>query len=95
MKKIIEFYGETCSDCIAFAPEVARLEKEGEVEFEKIEVWNNEKNAKRMEDLKQLYGQECDGNMVVPSFYDKEKERLVCEPGSYEKLKSWVFEKEG
>ena len=90
-KKIIEFYGATCPDCYAFAPEVEKLQQEGEVDFESLEVWNNKENNQRMIALKDLYVKECGGNMVVPSFYDAESNRLICEPSGYEELKSWIF----
>ena len=46
-----------------------------------------------MEALKPLYDAECDGNFEVPSFYDAQKNRLLCLPMNYEQLKEWVFEK--
>ena len=91
MKKIIEFYGEGCPDCIVIAPAVEKLKKEEEIELKELEVWNNEENSKKMEGLKYLYDKECNGNFVVPSFYDAEGDRLLCEPRTYEELHSWVF----
>ena len=90
-KKIIEFYGQECPYCVAIVPVVDRLEKEEDVKVERLEVWHNDKNHKKMGDLKRLYDQECEGNFVVPSFYDKESDRLICNPGSYENLKKWVI----
>lgn len=92
MKKIIEFYGGTCPDCSVIAPVVQKLEEEGKVSFEKLEVWNNKENKNRMEDLKPLFDKECGGNFAVPSFYDKEKGRMLCEPTSYDELYNWIFE---
>jgi len=91
-KTIVEFYGQECPYCVEIIPEVDRLEKEEDVEVERVEVWHNEENHKRMESLKRLYDQECEGNFVVPSFYDQETNRLICDPKTYENLKSWVFE---
>ena len=90
---MIEFYGGECSDCTLIAPSVNRLEKEDGVEMEKLEVWSNEENKKRMESLRELYDMECEGNFSVPSFYDPETHRLMCEPLSYEALRAWVFER--
>lgn len=92
MKKIVEFYGGGCHDCFVVASDVQRLEKEGKVSIEKLEVWDNEKNRKRMEDLKPLYDKECGGNFSVPSFYDEEKGRILCEPTTYKELNDWIFE---
>ena len=92
-KKIIEFYGETCPHCHAIAPSVDRLEREERVAVERLEVWNNEENKARMDALARLYGKECGGNMIVPSFYDPAGDRLLCNPGSYERLREWVLER--
>lgn len=90
-KKIIEFYGGGCHDCIGIAPAVAKLEKEEGVIVEKLEVWHNEKNRKRMEALQPLYDKECGGNLSVPSFYDEDGQKLICEPVVYQELYDWVF----
>ena len=91
-KHIIEFYGATCPFCIRMAPHVDRLETEEAVVVDRLEVWNNAENKSKMEALTELYEKECNGNMVVPSFYDAETNRLICNPGSYEALKKWVFD---
>jgi len=90
-KKIVEFYGQECSYCMAIDPAVERLEKEDSVEFESLEVWHNEENKRKMASLRKLYDENCNGNFVVPSFYDPETNRLIGNPGSYENLKRWVF----
>ena len=71
---------------------VERLEQEDGVEIEALEVWHNEENKRVMNSLSRLYDKECNGNFVVPSFYDKETDRLICNPGTYENLKTWIFE---
>ena len=90
-KKIIEFYGAECPYCMALEEAVEKLEDEDGIEVEGLEVWHSEENKKRMASLKHLYDQNCNGNFVVPSFYDEEKDRLICNPGDYEDLKNWVF----
>jgi thiol-disulfide isomerase/thioredoxin len=89
---IVEFYGATCPFCKMMEPKLERLEAEGDVAIERLEVWSNEENKGKMEALKHHYDKECGGNMVVPSFYDERTDRLICNPGSYEKLKEWVFQ---
>ena len=91
MKKIVEFYGIECSDCVLADPMVTRLEKEEDVEVEKLEVWHSEENKKKMETLKSLFDKECKGDYSVPAFYDPDEERLLCEPMNYEELRSWVL----
>lgn len=90
-KKVIEFYGETCPYCAAVAPAVNRLEREDGVNVLRLEVWNNEENKARMEALRPLYEKHCDGNMVVPSFYEEATGRLICNPSSYGVLYAWVM----
>lgn len=94
-RHIIEFYGETCPYCMAIVPAVNRLEKEDNVAVERLEVWNNEGNKAQMEALRPLYEKCCNGNMVVPSFYEEATGRLICNPGSYEVLYSWIMNAEG
>ena len=94
-RKIIEFYfGRECPYCVNIIPAVKRLVAEDEVEIKKCEVWHNTENSQRMGSLRELYGEYCGGNFTVPSFYDPETKRLVCNPGSYENLKKWVFAEE-
>ncbi len=90
-KQIVEFFGGTCPFCRAIAPAVDRLEKEDGVAVERLEVWNSEENKGRMDALEHLYTKECGGNMIVPSFYDPASDRLICNPGSYERLREWVI----
>ncbi len=89
-KQVTLFYGSTCPYCQAIMPAVYRLEKDDGVVFERLEVCNNDKNNARMEALVSLYDTECGGNMVVPSFYDADTRRLLCNPGTYEALKQWL-----
>jgi thiol-disulfide isomerase/thioredoxin len=89
-KKMIVFYGQTCPHCRAIMPILDRLENEDGVLLERLEVWNNPENQERMEALTHLYEKESGGNMIVPSFYDPVTDRLLCNPGSYEKLKQWM-----
>ncbi|MEK7567000.1 MAG: hypothetical protein AAB527_02615 [Patescibacteria group bacterium] len=101
MKKLIYFHGNGCPFCAAIEPAVEKLEKEGGVEFERLEVWKggktekeyNKENQARMDSLKHHYDANCSGYMIVPSFYDAESDRLICNPGSYENLKEWIFGK--
>ena len=83
------FYGDTCPFCRLIMPALARFERETGVVIERLEVWSNPVNAEKMEALRHLYDEHCGGNMVIPSFYDANTGRLLCNPGSYEELKAW------
>lgn len=69
---IYEFYGETCPHCLDMQPIVAEVEKEKGVTFEKLEVWNNEENAKKLEEIDRG---RCGG---VPFFYNDANGKYIC-----------------
>ena len=64
---------------------VERLEKEEGVEVEKIEVWHNEENEKRLLEIDN--GKLCGG---VPFFYNTETKKFICCDESYDILKKWA-----
>ncbi len=69
---LLEFYGDTCPHCITMKPLVAKVEKKLGVTFEKIEVWNNEDNAKRLSEIDKGL---CGG---VPFFFNTESKHYIC-----------------
>lgn len=75
---IIEFYGETCPHCIAMKPIVAEVEKETGVEIEKLEAWNNDENAKKMEAYRDIISEACGGLPGVPAFVNTETKQALC-----------------
>lgn len=81
---LLEFYGDTCPHCIEMKPMVEKLEKELGVTVEKIEVWNNEENAKRLEGIDKGL---CGG---VPFFFDDERKRFICGSTDEETMKAWM-----
>ena len=81
---LLEFYGETCPHCIEMVPLVEKMEAELEVTVEKLEVWNNEENAKRMEEFDKGL---CGG---VPFFYNTEAKQFLCGATDYDTLKAWA-----
>jgi len=83
---LLEFYGKECSHCAAMAPLVERLEEEG-LEVRKYEVWHSEQNANFMRQYEQG---RCGG---VPFFYNRQTEKWLCGPVSYETLKEWALGK--
>ncbi len=81
---LLEFYGETCPHCITMKPLVEKMEKELEVKVEKFEVWNNEENAKKMEEYDTGL---CGG---VPFFFNTETSKFICGSADYGELKKWA-----
>lgn len=81
---LIEFFGDACPHCVEILPLVEKLEKELGVSVEKLEVWNNEENAKKLEaidiDL-------CGG---VPFFYNEEKKTFICGSAEEDVLRAWM-----
>ncbi len=67
-------------------PLVERLGDEIGIKIERIEVWHNEANAKRMREYDKGY---CGG---VPFFYNKKTEKWICGTVDYERLKQWALE---
>lgn len=85
MSNLLEFYGLECPHCHRMDPLVSRLEKELNVKLEKIEVWHNEKNSKKMDGYDKGY---CGG---VPFFYNTRSNQWLCGEVNYETLKEWAM----
>ncbi len=83
------FHGASCPHCHHMMPIIDRLIKEG-FKIEKKEVWNNEDNAKKMRENKDLIIPACGEGLGVPAFVNKEKGKAVCGEQSYEELKEWL-----
>ncbi|MFH1632203.1 MAG: thioredoxin domain-containing protein [bacterium] len=81
---LLEFYGEACPHCIEMHPLVEKLETELKIEIEKFEVWDNEENAKKMEEYDTGL---CGG---VPFFFNTESKEFICGSADYEALKKWA-----
>jgi len=62
---------------------VEQLEEDEDVKVEKLEVWNNQENAEKMEELDDG---KCGG---VPFFYNTESEEWICGETDIETLKKW------
>ena len=90
-KQIIMFWGKECPHCHAMMPLVERLEKEEGVKFEKLEVWHDEENAKKMRDLASLIRPACGGELGTPSFYNPKNGSVLCQEQTYEALKEWAL----
>jgi len=92
MKKadhIIEFYGETCPHCITMRPIVEGVEKDLGIEIQKLEVWNNEDNQKKMSEYGEIIEAACGGFAAVPSFVNTKTNQALCgahDPADIKKL---------
>lgn len=81
---VIEFYGETCPHCMSMKPVVADIEAETGETIEKLEVWNNEENLKKMESYGDLIGEACGGLPGVPAFVNVDTNQALC--GAHDKV---------
>jgi len=84
---LLEFYGTECHFCIQMAPLIERLEKEEKVKVEKIEVWHNQSNAKRLQEIDKG---KCGG---VPFFINMKTGKWICGASDYEGFKKWALGK--
>ena len=64
---------------------VARLEKETDAKVEKLEVWHNKENEKRLLEIDN--GELCGG---VPFFYNTETKKFICGETTEEHIKIWA-----
>ena len=85
--ELLDFYGTECAHCKEMDPLVERLKKEEKLTIQKIEVWHNTENARRLQEYDQGF---CGG---VPFFYNTKTEKWICGSASYEKLRDWALGK--
>jgi thiol-disulfide isomerase/thioredoxin len=84
MSHLLEFYGTECPHCVDMKPLIAKLEKEIGVKVDSLEVWHNEENTAKLEEIdKDL----CGG---VPFFYNTKNKKFVCGEATYDELKEWA-----
>jgi len=83
MNNLIFFYGDECPHCIKMELLIDKLEKEG-VTIEKLEVWNNEENMKKLEDMDK---EPCGG---VPFFINTKTNKTICGEGTIDEIRSWA-----
>jgi len=81
---LINFYGEECPHCQHMHAVVADLESKEGIKIEKIEVWHNKENLKKLEDLDKGV---CGG---VPFFINTETGKTICGEATYDDLESWA-----
>lgn len=81
---LYDFYGTECVHCHEMEPLIERLEKELKVKVEKLEVWHNAANAKKLQEFDK---ERCGG---VPFFYNDKTGKFICGSTTYDKLKEWA-----
>lgn len=81
---LISFYGRECPHCITMEPLVEKLKKETGVSVERLEVWHNEENMKKLESFDKGV---CGG---VPYFYNTETGKSICGEATIDELKEWA-----
>jgi len=81
---LIDFYGRECPHCINMEPLVKQLEQEANVKVERLEVWHNAENAKKMDGYDKG---RCGG---VPFFINTDTGAMICGEVSYDDLKAWA-----
>ena len=84
MNRLLEFYGTECPHCERMHELIEKLEKEEGMKVESLEVWHNEENRKRLEEIDKNF---CGG---VPFFYNTETKQFICGEAGYNTLKKWA-----
>jgi len=84
------FYARECPHCKNMMPIVDRLEKETGINFERLEVWHDEKNADLMRSYRPAIAPKCGGQLRTPTFFNPDTEGVLCGEVEYEKLKKWA-----
>lgn len=82
---LMMFTGTECTHCHEMEPLLKRLEKEEKVKIERLEVWHNAANMKKLQELDQG---RCGG---IPFFWNSKTQKFICGSAPYEKLKEWAI----
>jgi len=82
---LLEFYGEECPHCKRNREMLEKLEKEHKFKTERIEVWHNKENVKRMEEYDKGY---CGG---VPFLFNTKTDKWICGETEEKELKKWAL----
>ena len=90
MEKILLFYGRECPHCKVMLPLASKLAKDEKIKFEKMEVWHNEKNAKKMREYKDIIIPKCEGTLCVPAFISEDLKKAICGEDTYDRLRKWT-----
>ena len=89
MNEFILYHGKFCPHCNNMMPILEQAEKEADVKFTKKEIYGNEENKEEFKTLRELANKNC-GGLLIPSFYCKETNELICREHTLEELKEWI-----
>ncbi len=84
MSHLLEFYGDECPHCVKMRALTEQLEKEKNVTIDRFEVWHDEENVKKMEELDK---EPCGG---VPFFINTKTGKTICGEATYKELVKWA-----
>jgi thiol-disulfide isomerase/thioredoxin len=90
MDKLIMFHARECPHCQKMMPLVDRLEEEEGIQFERLEIWHNEKNADLMRSYREVIAPKCGGQLRTPTFLNTETQDVICGEVEYKTLKEWA-----
>jgi thiol-disulfide isomerase/thioredoxin len=82
---LLEFYGTECVHCNEMKPLVQQLEKETGKELTRFEIWHNQTNLKKFQELDKG---RCGG---VPFFLNTKTGKFICGSAPYDALKKWAL----
>lgn len=85
---LLNFYGTECPHCIKMHKLLDELKAKENIEVEKLEVWHNDENMKKLESLDKEG--ECGG---VPYFVNTDSGATICGEATYEEIKKWAQSK--
>ncbi len=79
------YFGTECPHCERMEKLIQKLEQETGLTVERVEVWHDEDNMKKLEAIDN--GDLCGG---VPFFWNTETKAHLCGEVEYEELKEWA-----
>jgi hypothetical protein len=81
---LMNFFGQECPHCEKMESVIAKLEHETGVTVERLEVWHNDENMKKLNELDKNF---CGG---VPFFYNTDTNKWICGEATIDELKTWA-----
>ena len=82
--ELVFFFGTECVHCHHMTPLLDELDKEEGIKVERLEVYHNEANLKK---LQSVVG---DGPVGLPYFYNYKTKKSISGSTTKEKIKEWA-----
>ena len=89
-RRLIEFYGDECTYCVAVAPIVEQVEKDTGKHVTRLEVWHDRENKKVFGKYAHEVAHACGGSLGVPAFYNEKTGEALCGYQPYEEILRWA-----